>query len=381
MISLVPMSDKEQVVVIDSGSGMCKAGFARDKVPRSVFPSIVGRPRYVQAAAGGQYKDIYIGDEVCGKGHLLTLKYPIEGGIVRNWDDMEKIWHHTFYNELHVDPAEHPVLLTEALLNPKANREKMIQLQFETFNIPSFYVAIQGVLSFYSAGRTTGIVLDVGDGISQTVPVYEGYLLREAVFRQNFGGRDLNDWLQRILTERGYYLSTFAEREIVRDIKEKLAYVALDFEAELQKAATTTDCTASYTLPKGNEINISNERFRCPELLFKPILNSFEFDGIHQILFDSIMKCNDDVRDDMYANIVLSGGTTMFNGLPERLEKEIVALAPARKKIKVVAPPERKYAAWMGGSIFASLAAFPQMAITHEEYNDCGPGIIHRKCS
>jgi actin len=253
-------------------------------------------------------------------------------------------------------------------------------LQFETFNVPPFYVGIQAVLSLYISGRTTGIVFDAGDGVSHTVPIYEGYSLPHAIMRLNLAGRDLTAWLQKILNERGYTFTTSAEREIVRDIKEKLAYVALDFEAELQKAATTTDCNISYTLPDGNEIVIANERFRCPELLFKPSFNGFEFDGIDQTLFDSIMKCDIDVRKDLYANIVLSGGTTMFNGLPERIEKEITRLAPATMKIKVVAPPERKYAVWIGGSILASLATFPQMVITHEEYNDAGPGIVHRKC-
>jgi len=372
--------DDPQPIVVDNGSGMVKAGIAGEDAPSSVFASIIGRPKHAGIMVGMEKKDCYVGDEAQAKRGILQLTYPIAHGIITNWDDMEKVWHHTFYNELRVSPEEHPVLLTEAPLNPKSNREKMVQMMFETFSTPATYVNIQAVLSLYASGRTTGIVMDSGDGVSHTVPIYEGFALPHAILRLDLAGRDLTEHMMKIMHLRGHAFSTSAEKEIVRDIKEKLCYIALDYEEELKKAEESDEIDKTYELPDGNVISVGKERFQCPEALFQPSFVGREAQGVHHTTFQSIMKCDVDIRKDLYSNVVLSGGTTMYDGIGERMTKELTELAPSTMQIKVIAPPERKFSVWIGGSILSSLSTFQTMWITRDEFDESGPAIVHRKC-
>lgn len=271
--------------------------------------------------------------------------------------------------------------MTEAPLNPKKNKETMTQIMFEVFNVPCLYVQQQAVLALYSSGRTTGIVLDSGEGISNTVPIYEGYAIPHAIQRINLSGSHITEYLRGLLKEKGYNFTTPAEIEIVRDIKERLCYVVhKNFDSVLKESAENNSVEKTYDLPDQRSITVGNERFRCPEILFQPKHAGLEIDGIHKYAYDSIMKCDIDIRKDLFSNIILAGGTTLFEGIGERMWFEIHQLASSNNKIKVLAPPERKYSVWLGGSILAALSTFQTMWINKSEYDDSGPAIIHRKC-
>jgi len=367
-----------QSIIVDAGSGMCKAGFAGDAAPRAVFSCVVGRPRYPCVMVGMGQRSTFVGDEAQTKRGILQLKYPIERGIVTNWDDMELIYHHIFYNEFRIAPEKFPIILTEAPLNPLKNREKMTQIMFETFVTPAMYVSLQGILAMYNSGQGTGLLVECGDGVTCTIPVSEGYAFRSGMKRLDLGGKDLTNHLMKMLTERGYAYSTTAEHEIIRDLKEKLGYVALDYEQELRKVAGDPTYDKTYVMPDCKVLSVGNERFRCPEALFRPRLLGREEPGIHELVFNSILNCDIDYRRVFYGNVLVSGGSAKFPGFAQRLHKELTAMSSFR--IKVIENGAPQLATWIGGSILGSLSTFQHMWISKAEYDEDGPRVVHRKC-
>ncbi|KAI8869149.1 actin-related protein [Ramicandelaber brevisporus] len=337
---------------------MIKAGFAGDDQPKSFFSSYVGRPKHVRAMTGAIEGDYFIGSKAEEVRGLLRINYPLEHGIVTNWDDMEKIWHYLYTEELKILPEEHPVLLTEAPLNPKSNRETAAQIFFETFNVPAMFTGIQAVLALYASGRTTGLVLDSGDGVTHCVPVYEGFAVQNAVSRMDVAGRDVTNRLQLLLRINGYHFHTSAEREIVRTIKEKACYVSLNAHREEKDIGARND---SIMLPDGNVLKLGAEAFMAPEALFNPELIGVEHPGIPQMIHNSIQKSDLDMRRTFYSSIVLSGGSTLYRGFGERVLQDLTRLAPKDMKIKLNAVRERKYITWQGGSILASLSTFKKI--------------------
>jgi actin beta/gamma 1 len=354
-------------VVIDNGTGYCKAGFSGEEGPRALLRTVVGRPKLNNS------NDFYVGCDAIEKKGILNLNYPMEHGIITDWDDMEKVWEHIFNNELKIDPSEHNVLLTEAAMISKFQREKMVQIMFDKFKIPGLYISNPATLSLYSSGKLTGIVCESGEGVTQCVPVLDGYALCHEINRMYFGGRDITDYLVKLLNKAGYPLMTNSEREIAREIKEKLCYV---FNSEMK-----THKEINYKMPDGSQIKIKEQSLEAPEILFHPEMCGREEGGIAQKCYESIQKSDIDIRKELYECIVISGGNTMFNGLPERLKWGVRALAPEsmKKQVEVIAL-ERKYAAWLGGALISSFKGFSFNWVTKDEYEESGSRIVHKKC-
>ncbi|MGH0136620.1 UNVERIFIED_CONTAM: hypothetical protein FKN15_070027 [Acipenser sinensis] len=307
-----------QPVVIDNGSGVIKAGFAGDQIPKYCFPNYVGRPKHVRVMAGALEGDLFIGPKAEEHRGLLTIRYPMEHGIVKDWNDMERIWQYVYSkDQLQTFSEEHPVLLTEAPLNPRKNRERAAEVFFETFNVPALFISMQAVLSLYATGRTTGVVLDSGDGVTHAVPIYEGFAMPHSIMRIDIAGRDVSRYLRLYLRKEGYDFHTSSEFEIVKTIKERACFLSIN----PQKDEALDTEKVQYTLPDGSTIE----------------------------------------------------------GFGDRLLSEVKKLAPKDVKIKISAPQERLYSTWIGGSILASLDTFKKMWVSKKEYEEDGARAIHRK--
>jgi len=308
----------------------------------------------------------------------------MENGIVRNWEDMEHLWNHTFHEVLKVNPAETKIMLTEPPMNPVKNREKMVETMFEKYNFHSVYVAIQAVLTLYAQGLLTGVVVDSGDGVTHIVPVYEGFALPHLTRRLDVAGRDVTRYLIKLLLLRGYAFNRTADFETVRQIKEKLCYVGYDLELETKLAQETTVLVENYTLPDGRVIKVGSERFEAAEALFQPHLVDVEAVGVAEQLYNTIQAADIDIRADFYKHIVLSGGSTMYPGLPSRLEKEIKQLYLTRTlngdtsrldkfKVRIEDPPRRKHMVFLGGAVLAEIMKDKEdFWVTKKEYQELG---------
>jgi len=383
----------KSTIVCDNGTGFVKCGFAGANFPTSIFPSMVGRPimRYEEKIENVEIKDIMVGDEASKLRTMLEITYPLDNGIVRNWEDALHVWNYAFFEKMKINPKESKILLTEPPMNPKENREKMVQTMFETYGFKGCYIAIQAVLTLYAQGLLTGVVVDSGDGVTHIVPVYEGFSLPHLTRRLNCAGRNITRYLIKLLLLRGYAFNRTADFETVRQIKEKYCYVGYDLELEKRLALETTVLIEKYTLPDGRIVKIGAERFEAPEAMFNPSLIDIEGPGMGELVFDCINKADIDTRAEFYNHIVLSGGSTMYPGLPSRLEKEIRRLYLERVlkgnlqqlqkfKCRIEDPPRRKHMVFLGGAVLAEIMKDKQAFwMNKSEYDEQGVNVL-RKC-
>ena len=362
-------------LILDQGTYSFKAGLSGDDEPQAVFRTIEAGDQ------GGSF--LYGRDALKRKNTPQKLTFPIKCGIITDWDTMERLWRHVFEQQLAISPDECPVLLTEAPFNPKNHREKMTEIMFETFNTPAMHAATKTVLSLYSTGEMTGVVLDVGESISHAVPIYEGYALPHVIKKFTVGGQDVSEELMKFLTSLGHGESLAGMDLDQRDrategMKEQLCYITEDYNNELKKSKNDFE---QYKLPDGRTIKLACERFQCTEILFE---GGKERTSVQDLVVNSIKSSDPNIIGTLYSKIVLAGGTSMLPGFKERIHKEIVKLIPSSHRKKhppnVTSQPERKYASWVGGSVLANLSSFQDMWIAKEEFQEVGPSIIHQKC-
>jgi len=380
-------------IVCDNGTGFVKCGYAGSNFPAHIFPSMIGRPlmRYEEEFKNVELKDIMVGDECALHRSMLDISYPVENGIVQDWKGMVNLWDYTFHQRLKIDPTEHKILLTEPPMNPKENQKKMLQNMFETYHFEAAKVSIQAMLVLYAQGLLTGVVVDSGDGVTHIVPVWEGICPPTLIKRLNVAGRHMTRYLIKLLQVRGYAFNRSADFETVRQIKEQFCYVGHDLEVESRLALETTVLMQSYTLPDGRVIKLGRERYEAAEVLFKPSLIDVEGDGVHEMLFNMIQDADIDLRPAFYKHIVLSGGSTMYPGLPSRLEKEMRRLylekvlkndkkKLSKFKLRIEDPPRRKHMVFLGGSVLADIMKDrPEFWISKAEWAEHGANIIAKK--
>jgi actin beta/gamma 1 len=378
--------EEQRNVCIDFGSYEIKAGYNGDERPRAVMPNLLGSSLHKVGMWGVGNRDNYIGEEAQAKRGILALRHPIRRGQVTNWDDFEIMFNHVLSNELRcADPAS--IMLTEPIFNSRIQREKMLQLCFETMNAQASYLFPSALLSLYATGQYTGTVLEIGDGLTQVATVMEGFLIQSGCARlNNLAGTDLDEYLLRLMALHNdiHLDNTAINRELSRDIKQKMCYLATSSEnfAALNKESTERTMSKEYEMVDGKKIKITNEMWQCPEVLFNP-RKYLEKDipGVHQLVVDCIQSCAYDTRKHLYGNIVLSGGTTLTTNFVERFQNEVQKLVPHNSSIRINASESRKFNPWVGTSILGSMG-HGEFYFTKQAYDENGPAAFHaRACN
>ena len=374
------MVDSQIHCVIDNGSGYMKAGFSGEEAPKVMFPTMVGKTKVEGIYVGDEKKESIIGSEAEKKFGILNISYPIQGGIIVNWDEMERIWANTFYGELKISPEEHNLLLSESPFITRKDREKMLEMMFETFNCASTYLVAQSVLAAYSVGKSTGISIDCGHTSLNFAPIYEGFLQRHCVQHIPIAGKDINDILINLLIKNGQVIDSKMQKQSIIKAKESFCFLRYDNEDEIEKKKEEE--TKDWELPDKKKITISKERYQATEVIFDPKQFGYDYPNFQELFKKTVKGIDSDLREIMLANIIFNGGTTLIKGFKNRVTQEIEQAGQDYEfKKKVHTYPEAQFMAWIGGSILTSLTNFENLWITKAEYKEEGKAtIVHKKC-
>ena len=359
-------------IIIDQGTNI-RVGYEEESEPKSIFSSIVGRPKTFYS----EYKDYYIGKFAEEKESVLKLESPFTKGEITDFDSLVRVYEFMYADELKTSPEEHPVLITSSTTISDINQERLACIMIESFAVPSIYIANKAELIMLSAGYSSGCVFDSGATMTEIVPVLEGKAIKDKVEFFQLGGNDINEYLEKVLSTYHVPLATRNEKKIAEQIKKEMCYVALNYEEEAKNAKEN-----EYVLPNGDKIQLKSSIYAGSEAMFNPSFVGKGEKGIAKRCWDVISKFEGiEEKQSLFSNIVFSGGNTMMKGFYERFTKDIKEIAPAEMKdsLKVLAMPHRDDHAWIGGSIFASISSYKKKFITKEEYNEFGAQYILEK--
>jgi actin-related protein len=361
----------DSAVVIDNGTVFSKIGFAGEDQPRAIIQTLPRSPIKIEPPKSREtlIKKKPPPIPIREKGFLEGVS-PMKRGVIKDWDAMIRFWGYCFYKMLKINPSEHPVILTEPALNTKENRNKMMEIMFEEFDVPAVYIGMQNVLSLYATGRTTGCVINSGESATDIVPICDNYVNDQTVQKIDLAGGHITKFLQKLMRQAGYSLITEQEKRVLVDIKENYCYIAEDFEGEITRAKNNNKIQKEHLAPDGNKISISIERFTAPEAIFNPSIMGKELPTLHEALYKAINESDIHYRKDLFNNIILSGGNTLFPGLKERLSRELKKIIPETVNIRIIAPEDRILTTWYGGSLLGALPSFTDLATKKQHYQE-----------
>ena len=364
--------DEQRTIIIDIGTSQCKIGSNGEYGRPYIVPSCVGRekPTSERSKFYWNMSDYY-------KNINKNYSYPIKKGIINDFGALEELFNNIFERELHVSPNFCKLFITQPILSPLNKMEKLAKIMFEYgygFNVPALYIGNQAVLSLFSKGYSTGFSLESGEGITQLVPVYDGFSLQHALEKFSLSGKDLNEYMLSLLRNIDYRYSSSSEIGTAKLIKEKVCYVAENYEKEKNKIERS-----DFLLPDGSSIKIKDEIILCPEALFSPEIMGKGQEGIVDACYNSIQKCDDDLKSEVFGNIVLSGGNTNFKGFNNRFLLEMKKKVKGKFEIKIHDVEKKIEAVWKGANILSMMPIMESYWVNKFEYEEYGNVILHRK--